>query len=215
MLRCEGLYSSHLTDWRRQLATLDASTPEPKRGRKPDQARPDNLRIDKLERALAHQRLTQAEAIIDAQKSCARCWDCRAVMSVLRALSARVGVVQACARLGLWRATVYGQRRPKTPAVATRIPPLKLDVAEQAIVLGELMSPRFVDRAPHPVYATLFDEGRYLCSIRTMYRLLASQWAVRERREQRVHPGRTPGLNCWPRHPINCGHGTSASSRPR
>lgn len=70
MLRREGLYSSHLTYWRRQLATLDAPTPEPKRGRKPNPARPDKLRIDKLERALARaqQRLAQAEAIIEAQK---------------------------------------------------------------------------------------------------------------------------------------------------
>ena len=55
-------------------------------------------------------------------------------------------------------------------------------------MLDELMSPRFVDRAPHQVVATLLDENRYLCSTRTMYRLLAAQKAVRERREQRVHP---------------------------
>lgn len=55
-------------------------------------------------------------------------------------------------------------------------------------MVGELMSARFVDRAPHQVYATLLDEGRYLCSIRTMYRLLDARQAVRERRDQRVHP---------------------------
>jgi len=109
-------------------------------------------------------------------------------MTTLPALSATVGMAQACASLGLSRATVYRHRRPKAPTVAVRTPPLKLEAAEQTAVFEELMSPRFVDRAPHQVYATLLDEGRYLCSVRTMYRLLASQKAVRERREQRVHP---------------------------
>ncbi|MDN5851116.1 MAG: hypothetical protein L0H63_16020 [Nitrococcus sp.] len=70
LLRREGLYSSHLTHWRRQVAALDAHMPEPRRGRKPDPARPEKLRIQRLERDLtrAHKRLAQAEAIIDAQK---------------------------------------------------------------------------------------------------------------------------------------------------
>jgi len=113
-------------------------------------------------------------------------------MSALPALSDVVGMTLACASLGLSRATLYRLRQrlrqPKTPMVTVRTPPLKLDAAEAAAVLDALMSPRFVDRAPHQIYATLLDEGTYLCSIRTMYRLLASQKAVRERREQRVHP---------------------------
>lgn len=70
MLRREGLYSSHLTDWRRLIAALDAQAPEIKRGPKPDLARPDRLLQQKLERenARLRVRLQQAEAIIDAQK---------------------------------------------------------------------------------------------------------------------------------------------------
>jgi transposase len=70
LMRREGLYSSHLTDWRRLIAALDAQTPEIKRGPKPDLARPDRLRSEKLERenARLRVRLQQAEAIIDAQK---------------------------------------------------------------------------------------------------------------------------------------------------
>ncbi len=70
LLRREGLYSSHLSNWRLILATLDAQTPEPKRGRKPDTLRNEQIRIDKLERenARLEKRLKQAEAIIDAQK---------------------------------------------------------------------------------------------------------------------------------------------------
>ncbi len=109
-------------------------------------------------------------------------------MSALPALSAMVGVVRACTSLGLSRATLHRQRSPKVRTTVTRTPPLKLDAAEQAAVLGGLMSPRFVDRAPQQIYAVLLDEWRYLCSVRTMYRLLAAQKAVRERREQRVHP---------------------------
>ncbi|MCP5056329.1 MAG: transposase family protein, partial [bacterium] len=51
-----------------------------------------------------------------------------------------------------------------------------------------LYEPRFVDRSPGEVVATLLDEGRYLCSERTMYRLLAERAESRERRNQRCHP---------------------------
>jgi transposase len=70
LLRREGLYSSHLTHWRRLIATLDAQMADPKRGRKPDPTRPDRLRNEKLSRENARLRirLQHAEAIIDAQK---------------------------------------------------------------------------------------------------------------------------------------------------
>ena len=56
-------------------------------------------------------------------------------------------------------------------------------------MLGELHSERFVDSSPAQVWATLLDEGRYLASERTMYRLLATQHGgVRERRDQLEHP---------------------------
>jgi hypothetical protein len=69
-LRREGLYSSHLTQWRQLIATLDAEAVEPKRGRKSDPLRGERLALEKLERenASLQRRLTQAEAIIDAQK---------------------------------------------------------------------------------------------------------------------------------------------------
>jgi putative transposase len=103
-------------------------------------------------------------------------------------LALQIGMAKACHGLGLSRATEHRRLKPRAHGIATRTPPLKLSVTEQAVVVGELMSPRFVDSAPHQIYAVLLDEGRYLCSIRTMYRLLASQQAVRERRDQRIHP---------------------------
>ena len=66
--------------------------------------------------------------------------------------------------------------------------PRALSVGEQATVLDVLHEPRFVDLAPAEVYATLLDEGAYLCSERTMYRLLAKHAEVRERRDQLRHP---------------------------
>jgi putative transposase len=66
--------------------------------------------------------------------------------------------------------------------------PRALTADEQHTVLARLHEPRFVDLAPAEVYATLLDEGAYLCSERTMYRLLARRAEVRERRDQLRHP---------------------------
>jgi len=67
-------------------------------------------------------------------------------------------------------------------------PPLALSAQERDALRDTLYSERFVDTAPAAVHATLLDEGRYLASVRTMYRLLATDGASRERRQQRVHP---------------------------
>lgn len=64
----------------------------------------------------------------------------------------------------------------------------KLSIDERARVLEKLNSSRFVDMSPAQVYATLLDEGLWLCSIRTMYRILSENQQVRERRRQRKHP---------------------------
>jgi hypothetical protein len=63
-----------------------------------------------------------------------------------------------------------------------------LTCAEQQKILDLLRGPRFVDLAPTEIYACLLDEGVYLCSIRTMYRILAEHSEVRERRRQLRHP---------------------------
>jgi transposase InsO family protein len=51
-----------------------------------------------------------------------------------------------------------------------------------------LNSERFCDLAPAQIWAILLDEGRYLCSVSTMYRILRSRHQVRERRRQSRHP---------------------------
>jgi putative transposase len=102
-----------------------------------------------------------------------------------------VGTRPACRTLGVSVATVYRRRRPPEPRPRKPrpAPARALSAAERQAVLDVLHSERFVDSSPAQVYATLLDEGRYLASERTMYRLLeACQGAVRERRDQLTHP---------------------------
>ena len=104
-------------------------------------------------------------------------------------LAVQVGVVPACQALGVSRATFYRRRRSTPGHQQPRPTPARaLCEAEREQVLDVLAGPRFVDRAPAEVVATLLDEGRYLCSERTMYRILAADQPVRDRRNQREHP---------------------------
>ena len=104
-------------------------------------------------------------------------------------LATQVGVAPACRALGVSRATFYRRQRPAPGHQQPRERPARaLGESEREHVLDVLASPRFVDRSPAEVVATLLDEGRYLCSERTMYRILAAHQPVRERRNQRTHP---------------------------
>jgi hypothetical protein len=69
-----------------------------------------------------------------------------------------------------------------------------LSEVEKKKVFEMLNSDRFQDQTPRQVYATLLDEGRYLCHWRTMYRILKEQGQVCERRQQRQHPTYTKPL---------------------
>jgi hypothetical protein len=103
---------------------------------------------------------------------------------------------RACQLLGKSRATLHRHRNPKPPPAekapsAPRAPhPAALSRAEQQELLAVLDSDRFADKAPAQVYAILLDEGTYLASIRTMYRVLTAAQQVRERRAQAQHPPR-------------------------
>ena len=77
-------------------------------------------------------------------------------------------------------------------------------------VLDVLHEPRFVDPSPAEIYATLLDDGRYLCSERTMYRVLDESQEVRERRDRLRHP-HYARPSYWPRVRTSCGVGTSAN----
>ena len=115
-------------------------------------------------------------------------------MSAAEDLGGRVGVAPACRGLGASRATLYRRRAAQTcprPQQPRPRPARALEDEERQAVLDVLHEERFVDLSPLEVYAILLDEGRYLCSARTMYRILAAAGAVRERRNQLRHPAYT------------------------
>jgi len=98
-----------------------------------------------------------------------------------------VGILAACAMLTVARASYYRSLVTRLAASPRPSPPRTLSAGEREQVLEQLHAPRFVDLAPAEVFATLLDEGRYLCSERTMYRILAANGEVRERRDQLRH----------------------------
>lgn len=108
-------------------------------------------------------------------------------------LRSGLAVKVACQALGVPRAAIYRTRqRRRRIVVRTRgsrpRPPLSLSTLEQQRLMAVLNSERFADMAPAAIYATLLDEGQYLASVRTMYRVLAAAGQNLERRRQRVHP---------------------------
>jgi len=112
------------------------------------------------------------------------------IEQTVQELTPLVGTRPACRALGAAPATIYRRRRPPEPR-PTRprpAPARALSGAEREAVLAELHSERFVDSSPAQVWARLLDEGRYLASQRTMYRLLAAGGEVSERRDQLTHP---------------------------
>ena len=115
-------------------------------------------------------------------------------MSAAYTLSFDVGKKPACEALRVPRATFYRhvarEFSPYQENGSRPLPPLALSPEERQTVIETLHSDRFQDKAPYEVYATLLDEGKYHCSIRTMYRILASEHGCvkeRRRRHQRGH----------------------------
>ena len=97
-------------------------------------------------------------------------------MDAVERLAPEVGTKTACEAFGVPRATLYRRwaRRAAPPVEQKKrsSPPRALSEEEKQVVLDILHSERFMDRAPHEVYATLLDEGKYHCSVSTMYRIL-------------------------------------------
>jgi putative transposase len=109
-------------------------------------------------------------------------------MNAALELGSSVGKAAACRALGVPRASLYRRMLPAAPPRARPTPARALEAAERQIVLDHLHSERFSDKAPAEVYATLIDEGVYLCSIRTMHRILSENGELKERRNQLRHP---------------------------
>jgi putative transposase len=132
-----------------------------------------------------------------------------AVDQAVATLAPAVGTVRACRAVGQPRSSWYRRHRrsplpPRPPRSAPAPQPRALSAAERAQILDVLHDERFCDLAPASVYATLLDEGSYLCSISTMYRLLRQRGETGDRRRHATHPARVkPELlasgpnQCW------------------
>ena len=120
------------------------------------------------------------------------------IADTVEELTPIIGTRPACRAVGASPATIYRHRRPPKPRTPKPrpTPARALSEPEREAVLEVLHSERFVDVSPEEAWATLLDEGRYLCSTRTMYRILAAHHGgVRERRNQLTHPSyATPEL---------------------
>jgi len=112
-------------------------------------------------------------------------------MAVVRKHKATLGVAPVCQALAVPRATYYRWQHPQAketgPGTPRRVP-RALPPEERQQVLALLHDDRFADLPPAEVYATLLDEGKYVCSVRTMYRILHEQAELKERRRQLRHP---------------------------
>jgi putative transposase len=112
-------------------------------------------------------------------------------MSMTDSLAKDVGIKPACDALVVSRAGFYrwkNQDEDSEKEYVRPMPPLALSPYEHQKVLDTLHEERFVDKAPQEVYAALLDGSTYLCSVRTMYRVLEAHKEVKERRNQLRHP---------------------------
>jgi len=109
-------------------------------------------------------------------------------MKATRDLAPSTGKVEACEALGIPRASFYRWLSPRARVSKPHSSPRALSREERDAVVQVLNLDRFVDQSPAAVYSILLDEDTYLCSIRTMYRILHACGEVRERRDQLRHP---------------------------
>jgi putative transposase len=113
-----------------------------------------------------------------------------ALLQTVEALGQQIGIRAACQALGVPRCHYYRARARRTaePPAPRKPSPRALSPDERSEVRALLNSPRFQNSAPRQVYAGLLEEGRYLCSYRSMYRILHDHAEVRERRNQLRRP---------------------------
>ncbi|MGH9054765.1 MAG: IS3 family transposase [Acidimicrobiales bacterium] len=205
LLRREGLYTSSISEWRQQreqgaLAGLSAP-----RGRPPKSPLESRLvRVERVNRRLRED-LDKAHKVIEIQGKTLRalgdaCSRERGrgeqadamIDSTTRELIPMLGTRGACAASGRPVATHYRRHRkspkPPRPRRQRARQPRALSEEERAEIETVMNSERFSEQSPASVYATLLDEGTYLGSVSTIYRVLREQGQVGERRRQATHP---------------------------
>ena len=189
LLRREGLYSSLLTNWRRQR---EAGALREMRGRRRGPTpRPVDPRVISSRRRTAgcSGSCSARRRSSRSKKKLPRSWGSPdtarrrrdRLMQAITTIATPGETAALCHSVGVSRATLYRHRRPAPPPPRPRAPsPRALGPTERQAVLDVLHSPRFVDQSPTEVHATLLEEQTYLCSPRTMYRVLAAAHEVRE-----------------------------------
>ena len=227
LLRREGLYTSHLTYWRKQRTRRRASKELGKpRGRKPVDRRDAGDREADAQAGALRGRAGEDEASRgDPGKRLSavggdaryreRAEEHRAMIAAtVEELTPLIGTRPACRALGASPATIYRRRRPPQPRPARPrpTPARALSEPERQQVLDVLHSERFVDVSPEETWATLLDEGTYLCSTRTMYRILAAHHGGVTGAARSAHPSRLRQARAARRAArTSCGRGTCPS----
>ena len=110
------------------------------------------------------------------------------MIAAAETLACEVDLKSVCEALKLPRGTVYRHRQPCPLPVVRPKPVRALSATERQVVLATLNSEPYADLAPTQVFHQLLDVGQYLCSTRTMYRILDDHNQVRERRNVLRHP---------------------------
>ena len=192
LLRKEGLSSSHVVTWRQQreagltpkkrgrkMTAVDPAAEEARTGESPlDGAAPEGGSPARLSKKSFRTPTDPPETVRERRGR---------LMVAVDDATPTLGAASACRVLGLPRASLYRGRRPVAVARPRPAPPRALDPIERQGIL-DVLHTRFIDQAPAQIHATLLDEGTYLCSPRTMYRVLDAAHEVKERRDQVRRP---------------------------
>ena len=203
LLRREGLYSSLLTNWRRERNTANLqhkhAAPNPSSIPSPQNSNNCDAKISASPKSCAKPKSSsiskKSGRTLGADQSVPQPRR-KTLMNAVAILAPTVGIAAACDFLDVPRASYYRQHPILGPVpqplfqplrIAPTVPARALRPDERQAVRDLLNSPRFQDVSPAAIQATLLDEGQYLCSTRTMYRLLQTDGATRERRDQCVH----------------------------
>ena len=112
------------------------------------------------------------------------------ILSAVAELVPQIATRRVLRAMGASHATWYRRRTQRAARLRSREvpPPLALSAAERGTILEVLNSDRFADATPYTAFARLLDEGTYLASVRTLYRILAASGQSQERRNQLIHP---------------------------
>jgi len=207
LLRREGLYSSHLSEWRKArdtgaLAGLTRSAPRSGTTSAQDKENAKlKARAEHAERELARTRaaleiMGKAPALGDALRERGHRTAVEAVINpAVAELAVELkSIARACGLLVKPRASHYRDKKPALVPAQRQPQPAPanaLSVKEQDAIITALTSERFCDKSVAQTWATLLDEGIYLASMSTMHRLLRLTGQSGDRRNQATHPAKS------------------------